>query len=509
MGAITVALMFAPTSPRAGQEEGAIPTYRVGHTIKSVLVSGVLDPTTNTMGEDRVVQVHLWYPARNQDDCDEAADFAHGPGGCDAPLASYTSRLYGISLSPTPWSPLAWAVPARIAFENARVARGDDRFPVIVFSHGNVNNAIDYAYTFEALASHGYIVAAPDHVNNTQDDVRIDFANQTALKQGLIAPGSTVIANCLDGKPWTPTALCSHPLVSRSFIERHSDVGAVLDALPTWFGERVDMGRVGILGHSRGTVTVLAAGGGSATWGLAPFTDKDGKPRIKGLMGLAIGAKSFVQNVTLANIAVPTMLVAGSLDVNPGPKISEFAFDALQLSSTDNVKQLVIIPDAVHRHFDSTYCAEMQASGAIAQASPSLAMLDRQTVRQILQSPISGNAEDYCGYDAFTNPTDITALVQFPQLYGMTNLPGFPNLTPFTVTPSDVPTHGLTSDTVENQVVGMALCFFGQALNRDSDDVRPLRSCAPDGLTNQQPPVPDPISQGSDDDAELNANDSD
>ena len=34
---------------------------------------------------------------------------------------------------------------------------------------------------------------------------------------------------------------------------------AVLDALPTWFGSRVDMERVGIMGHSYGGYAALAA----------------------------------------------------------------------------------------------------------------------------------------------------------------------------------------------------------------------------------------------------------
>ena len=38
-----------------------------------------------------------------------------------------------------------------------------------------MNDPIDYAYTLELIASEGFVVAAPYHVNNTQDDVRIDY----------------------------------------------------------------------------------------------------------------------------------------------------------------------------------------------------------------------------------------------------------------------------------------------------------------------------------------------
>jgi predicted dienelactone hydrolase len=54
------------------------------------------------------------------------------------------------------------------------------RFRSLSFSHGSTTDATDYVYTLEALASFGFIVAAPDHLNDTQDDVRIDFINSQA-----------------------------------------------------------------------------------------------------------------------------------------------------------------------------------------------------------------------------------------------------------------------------------------------------------------------------------------
>ena len=56
---------------------------------------------------------------------------------------------------------------------------------MIVFSHGSTNDPIDYAHTLELIAGAGFVVAAPYHVNNTQDDVRIDYINQEAAKADL------------------------------------------------------------------------------------------------------------------------------------------------------------------------------------------------------------------------------------------------------------------------------------------------------------------------------------
>ncbi len=84
----------------------------------------------------------------------------------------------------SPNGPLSWTIGMSDAFENLRVSN-EGPFPVVVFSHGNQSNSIDYVYTLEGVASHGFIVAAPDHFNNTRDDVRIDFVNAKA-KQNLI-----------------------------------------------------------------------------------------------------------------------------------------------------------------------------------------------------------------------------------------------------------------------------------------------------------------------------------
>ncbi len=477
------------------------PRFRVGHTIRYVNVSGAFDPNTQTQGEIRPIQVQLWDPARDQDDCDESADFEQGPSGCQAPPTVYRSRLYGQYgdlLAPLNWSPLSWTISAANAFEDARVARGDDRFPVVVFSHGNDNDAIDYAYTLEALASYGYIVAAPDHLNNTQEEVRIDFANaalRAAHQQNLIP--------CFDNAPYDVAANgdlhCARPIfpssvpprlgVAKSMVDRYHDVQAVLDALPAWFGVRADMERVGVMGHSRGTVTSLSAAGGSSLWGRAEGVDFLPDPRIKAVMGLAIGGQPITLGVDLENVTVPVLLVAARLDKNSPWPVSQLAIASMP-ASTD--KQLVVIENAVHRHFDSGYCAELQSSAAIAQApipagSP-LPRLDRQTATQILVSPLSGLAIDYCALSYFETPANIEGFVQ----------PIVAQSVPAFTFSSPVPTLGLSTDTVKDTVISLAVPFFARVLDRADGDDRPFADCLPPELVNQTP-VAAPTAQDASD----------
>jgi predicted dienelactone hydrolase len=345
----------------------------------------------------------------------------------------YTSRLYGIPLLPQ-WDPLSWTIGTSVSFENAPIARGHQPFPVIIFSHGAQTNAIEYVYTLEALASFGFIVAAPDHLNDTLDDLRIDFINSQA--------GFALIP-CFDGLP----SPCARPGVPKSMTDRVHDVSAIIDALPTWFGNRVDTSRVGVMGHSRGTVTALAAAGGSTTWGFPA------DPRVKAIMGLAIGVPAITFGANVQNVTVPALLVAGTLDTRAPPAISQAAFD--MLASTE--KNFVLIENAKHRHFESGLCAETQSAGAIAAAN-TRAILDLYTFHQLVIFPLSGVSMDLCGFETFTNPIDIRPLVA--------------SLTGFDVTPANVPTTGLDSTQVKAEVTELAVAFFGHVFERDSNDSR-------------------------------------
>jgi predicted dienelactone hydrolase len=420
------------TSVAMGQPPDSF--YTVGYKLLQLDVIG-------NHGEHRPIPVHVWYPSHQH----------------QGRTAVYTSALYGVPLIPGTYDALSWTVTAESAKEDLRIAppkgeapdaedgqRGDDGeghdgdndhgFPVIVFSHGSVDLPIDYYIVLERIAAQGFIVAAPAHVNNTSDDARIDYLNAAA--------GRTVLS-CFDGLP----SPCSRTSARDSIVDRARDVGAVLDALPVWFGERADMNRVGMLAHSRGTVTAFVEAGGSATWGISP------EPRIKAIMGLSSGTPSVNLTADLANIEIPTILVEGTLSsCNPpqcNPAISllastEQAFAAI--ASQD--KQLVLVQNAVHRTFNSGLCAQTQGSGAIAEANPR-AILDFKTAKDALTSS-TGLPLDFCTYFDFTSPNDIR-----PITFALTGIQ---------VTSANVPRTGLTSLAVAQQVTDIAVSFFNRVL---------------------------------------------
>ncbi len=437
---VAVAVLGVGSPQSQAQQLG---NFAVGHFTQILDVPGIRP------GEHRPVNVHLWYPARLPDNCQGSGN-SGGNGddqGCPVTPSVYTSRLYGdIRVRLIGWDPLSWTIGSSVSFENLPIATGYSPFPVIIFSHGNQNNAIDYVYTLEALARFGFIVAAPDHLNNTQDDVRIDYINKQA--------GFTLIP-CFDGlSPCEVANRYATPAASvpESMIDRVHDISAIIDALPTWFGDRVDVSRVGVMGHSRGTVTALAAAGGSTTWSVSGVKLK-ADPRIKAVMGLAIGALSITLGVDLSNVSVPALLVAGTLDQTSPYSISQTALTMLGTPTTE--KNLVLIQNAKHRHFDSGLCAQTQSSGAIGAAHSS-AILDLQTIRTLVTFPVSGTAMDFCGLDTFINPSDIRSLVT-----SLTTTPTMPGYN-FSTTP--VPTTGLDSNEVKEQVIELAVLFFGHVL---------------------------------------------
>ncbi|MDQ3370807.1 MAG: dienelactone hydrolase family protein, partial [Myxococcota bacterium] len=148
------------------------------------------------------------------------------------------------------------------------------RFPVVVFSHCHACTRYDMAEISERLASHGIVVAAPDHLRNTLWDQRA---------------GSTVVPG-------------------PSFLQvRASDISSVLDRLldpaapelPVELRGRIDGARAGVMGHSFG----------GATTGRVVVTDD----RFVAAMSVAAPINPFLV-VDLDAVRVPYLFVLAQED---------------------------------------------------------------------------------------------------------------------------------------------------------------------------------------------------
>ena len=195
-------------------------------------------------------------------------------------------------------------------------------FPLVIFSHGLAGHRRQTTHFCTHLASHGYIVASPDHAGNTMPDI-------LALALQLQKKGNDI--------PDVAKALMD------SAKDRPLDAVFTIDSiLAGEMGARVDQNRIGIAGHSFGGWTTLACIGR--------------EPRIKAALPLAPAGGRSKGNVpsnmfstTLAldwDRKVPVLFLAADLD-------SLLPLDGMKdlFSRTPRPKDMVVLQNADHFHF--------------------------------------------------------------------------------------------------------------------------------------------------------------
>jgi predicted dienelactone hydrolase len=396
--------------------------FKVGSTVIDIELTG-------TAGERRPMPVLLYYPA------DEVAYESASP-------VAYASRLHGKPIvdpnNPGRWVPMSYVVIAERARQSVAIDRGGPRFPLIIFSHPGMSDPLNAAPTLERLASHGYVVAAPWHEGDTQDDRIIDVINSRA---------GTKILQCFDGGP----SPCLDPIAQRSVQNRALDLRALLDsaeredgAIRRYVDDRVDATRAALLGQSRGSVNALAAAGGSTAWNIAP------EPRIRAIMILANGTSIVTGAQDAHRIDIPSVVVAGKIDRNSPMAITVGAFDEMPSQR----KALVILERAEHGVYGPDRCAKMQAAGAIFQNEPR-AIGEQLTLENVLISANSGTPIDFCKYEWFVDPVDIRPVVKA--------------MTGVDVTPDNVPRQ-LDNAIARRVVLELANTLFDAVLIKRSQD---------------------------------------
>ena len=152
------------------------------------------------------------------------------------------------------------------------------RYPLVVFSHGSGGVRFQSWFLLQALASHGYVVVAPDHAGNT------------ALDQlsGTADPFPVVAAN----RP-RDVSFAIDEVLARATDPSDLLAGAV------------DPSRIAVVGHSFGGFTALAVAGGYDGWG----PDE----RVDAIVPIA-AASGLLDDAELRNVDVPTLLLAGTSD---------------------------------------------------------------------------------------------------------------------------------------------------------------------------------------------------
>jgi len=242
-----LAAMLAAAPAGAGRPRWAPPSglgpYGVGHEIQTFS-----DPAR----ADRALESEIWYPA--------------APGGIGAPTF-YDFDFLGLGLL------------SEVASDGVPPS-ADNGFPLVVFSHGSGGVSWQSTFLMEALASHGFVVIAPNHAGNTF----YDFFGNTDDPFEVVA------------------------------FNRPLDVSFLIDAMLARSADPLDPlyrkvhpTRIGVAGHSFGGFTSVVVVTGYAALGVAP------DPRVLAIAPIA-PATSFIPDEELAAIDVPMFLLSGTLD---------------------------------------------------------------------------------------------------------------------------------------------------------------------------------------------------
>jgi predicted dienelactone hydrolase len=249
----------APADTTPATTEAAPQTTEVAVADFETLPAGPYDVGVTTItidaDTDRPLTLDVWFPI------DDAGD---------APPQQYTLTPGVYYESPT-------------AFAGAELAVADGQFPLVVYSHGSGGLRYIASYYTEAIASYGYVVAAPDHTGNTAVDrllgTEADF-DVTALNR----PNDVV-----------------------------STIDAMLDPANVGLVNSIDPETIAVTGHSFGGFTTLAMAGGYENT-LGQFVADERVDAIIPLAPATGDGTRLMSDAGLESVQVPMLVMVGTND---------------------------------------------------------------------------------------------------------------------------------------------------------------------------------------------------
>lgn len=249
--------------------------------------------------DDRSLVVDVWYPV----DAQQAED---------AERATYLlSGIFGLE--------------SEVAVSDLPVVE-DEKLTLLVFSHGYGGINRQSVELMEALASHGFIVASPEHTGNSQA-LMSDSFDEAASRR---VPDISFVIDTL--------------------FERSEDSEDL-------FYNRINHQEVGALGHSFGGMTAIGMASG--------WAGAEADSRVAAIAPISAVVKADIQEESrsgsnagftadqLASIGVPVMLIGGTKDTAVPIENNAIAFEEMVNASS---VYKVDISGATHTHFTNV-CA--------------------------------------------------------------------------------------------------------------------------------------------------------
>ncbi|MGN7383013.1 alpha/beta hydrolase family protein [Paenibacillus sp. SAFN-117] len=205
--------------------------YAVGTTVYHWVDENRSEPYSDNPEDRRELMVQVWYPAGQAE-------------GKRSPYTRYPKEVAAglgqtFSLPGFVFSHLENVVTH--SHEEGKLAAGEERFPVLLFSHGLTGFRNQNTFEVEELASHGYIVIGIDHTYDAAATVFPD--GRAALIRFANLSGFT--------------RLDEHIELWKGDIRFVLDMLERLDTEDDRFAGRMDLVRIGMFGHSYGGATAV------------------------------------------------------------------------------------------------------------------------------------------------------------------------------------------------------------------------------------------------------------
>ncbi len=177
----------------------------------------------------------------------------------------------------------------------------EQKWPLIIFSHGFGGCSKQSTFLTQYLADNGYIVIAPDHAD-------ADCRKRLGLDLGL--------QEMRAGKSLRPEKPFRNPELwtDQTEADRKDDILFALSSMldDRQYASYIDKDRIGLMGHSLGGYTVLGMAGAWPSW-----KDK----RFKAVLALSPYVEPYLRIGAMRKIGVPVMYQGGTRDVGITPSL--------------------------------------------------------------------------------------------------------------------------------------------------------------------------------------------
>ena len=171
----------------------------------------------------------------------------------------------------------------------------EQKWPLLIFSHGFGGCAMQSVTLTRYLADHGYIVIAPDHA-----DARCN--------RGLAGGG--ILQSSRSGTRDWPERPFRNPesWTDKTEADRRDDVLFALSSMldDRQYKDYVDVERIGLIGHSLGGYTALGLAGAWPSW-----RDK----RFKAVLAFSPYVGPYIKSRTIGKIGVPVLYQGATDDI--------------------------------------------------------------------------------------------------------------------------------------------------------------------------------------------------